>query len=55
MFNHHGDICNVAEEITYLQNTLYNYFKVQYGTIKNTDPNTEYQEKYSNHSKRQLK
>ena len=55
MFNLHGDICNVEEEIIYLQNALYNYFKVRYGTIKNVDPNTGYQEKYSNLSKRQLK
>ena len=55
MFNLHGDICNVEEEIIYLQNALYNYFKVRYGTIKNVDPNTGYQEKYSNLSKHQLK
>ena len=35
MFNLHGDIRNVEEEIIYLQNTLNDYFKVQYGTTKN--------------------
>ena len=48
VFNLHGDIRNVEEGIIYLQNTIYDYFKVQYGTIKNFDTNTEYQEKYSN-------
>ena len=47
VFNLHGNIRNVEEEIIYLQNTLYDYSKVQYGTIKNDDLNTEY--------KRQLK
>ena len=55
MFNLHGDIRNVEEEIIYLQNTLNDYFKVQYGTTKNDELNAEYQEKYSNLSKRQLK
>ena len=55
MFNLDGDIRNVEEKITDLQNTLYDCFKVHYGTIKNVDPNTEYQEKCSNLSKRQLK
>ena len=55
MFNLDGDIRNVEEKITDLQNTLYDCFKVDYGTIKNVDPNTEYQQKCSNLSKRQLK
>ena len=55
MLNLHRDIHNVEEEIIYLHNSLYDYFKVQYGAIKNDDLNTEYQEKYSNLSKCQLK
>ena len=55
MFNLHGDMRNVKQEIIYLPNTLYDYFRVRYGTIKNDDPNTAYQEKYSNISKRNLK
>ena len=55
VFDFHGNIRTVEEEIIYLQNTLYDYFKVQYGTLKNDDLNTEYQEKYSNLSKHQLK
>lgn len=55
MFNLHGDVRNVEEEITHLQSTFHNYFKVQCGTIKSIDPNNEYQEKYSNISKIQLK
>ena len=55
MFNLHGDVRNVEEEITHLQSTFHNYFKVQCGTIKSVDPNNEYQEKYSNISKIQLK
>ena len=55
MFNLHGDIYNVQEEIIYFQKALYDYFKVQYGTIKSVDRNTEYQEKHSNLSKRQLR
>ena len=54
-FNLHGDIRNAEEEIIYLQNTVYDYFKVQYGTTKNDDLNTEYQENYSNLSTPQLK
>lgn len=55
MFNLHGDVRNVEEEITHLQSTFHNYFKAQCGTIKSIDPNNEYQEKYSNISKIQLK
>ena len=55
MFNLHGDVRNVEEEIAHLQSTFHNYFKVQCGTIKSVDPNNEYQEKYSNISKIQLK
>ena len=55
MFNLHGDVRNVEEEITHLQSTFHNYFKVQCGTIKSVDPNNEYQEKYSNISKIHLK
>ena len=55
LFNLHGDIYNVQEEIIYFQKTLYDYFKVQYGTIKSVDRNTEYQEMQSNLSKRQLR
>ena len=55
VFNLYGDLHNVDKEIIYLQNKLYDYFKVQYGTIKNDDPSTVYQRKYSNHSKRELK
>ena len=55
MFNLHGDVRNVEEEITHLQSTFHNYFKVQCGTIKSVNPNNEYQEKYSNISKIQLK
>ena len=55
MFNLHGDVRNVEEEITHLQSTFHNYFKVQCGTIKSVDPNNEYEEKYSNISKIQLK
>ena len=50
----HGNIRNVEEEIIYLQNKFYDYFKVYYRTIKNVDPNTEYQQKYSNLLKCQL-
>ena len=56
MFNIHDEINNVEDEIIFLQNTLYDYFKIQYGTVKKKDdPYLEYQEKYSNLSKRQLK
>ena len=55
VFHFHGNIRNVEEEVIYLQNTLYDYFKFQYGTLRNDDLNTEYQEKYSNLSKRQMK
>ena len=54
VFNLHGVIRNVEEEIIYIQNILYNYFKVQHGTVKN-DYLTEYHEKYSNLSNCQLK
>ena len=55
VFNLYGDLHNVDKEIIYLQNKLYDYFKVQYGTIKSDDPSTVHQRKYSNHSKRELK
>ena len=55
MFNLHGDIRNVEEETIYLQNSLNGYFKVQYETIKIDDSDIEYQEKYNNLSKCQLK
>ena len=37
VFNLHEDIRNFEEEIIYFQNTIYDYFKVQYGIIKNFD------------------
>ena len=43
MFNLHGDVRNVEEEITHLQSTFCNYFKVQCGTIQIVNPNNEYQ------------
>ena len=43
-----------TKEFFYPQNTFNNFFKVQYGTIKNGDSDIQYQEEKSILSKRHL-
>ena len=54
VFNLHGDIRNVEEEIICLQKTLYE-LKFNMEILINVNPNTDYQWKYINPSKPQLK
>ena len=55
MLNHTKEIVDINEEITNLQNTIYNYFQTQCGTVVKEVPNPEYKETYEKLSKRQLK
>ena len=55
MFDHTKEIIDINEEITNLQNTIYNYFRTKFGTVVEKVSNSEYKETYEKLSKRQLK
>ena len=55
MFDHTKEIIDINEEITNLQNTLYDYFRTKFGTVVEKVSNSEYKETYEKLSKRQLK
>ena len=53
--DHIKEIVDINEEITNLQNTIYDYFRNECGTVVEEVSNSEYKETYEKLSKRQLK
>ena len=55
MLDHSKETVDINEEITNLQNTIYNYFRNECGTVVEEVSNSEYKQTYEKLSKRQLK
>ena len=55
MLDANKEITNVNENICHLQNTIYKYFKNEFGTVSENDIYVEFRPKYNHLPKRQLK
>ena len=53
--DHTKEIVDINEEITNVQNTIYDYFRNECGTVVEEVSNSEYKQTYEKLSKRQLK